>query len=73
MKSSTNMELLTAYRQGWKHGASSAFRGKSNTPTVDAEYQRGYADGLADRIAADRAATQRLGVTEKELLQRVLR
>lgn len=73
MKRDLKMERLAAYRQGWKHGASSAYRRTAEKPIINAEYQQGYEDGLKARIAADQKATKRMGITQDELMKRVLR
>lgn len=73
MKKALKLERLAAYRQGWKHGACSAYRRKADRPVIDVEYQQGYEDGTEARLTADRKATKRMGITQDELMKRVLR
>lgn len=73
MKRDLKLERYAAYRQGWKHGACAAYRQRAESPIIDVEYQQGYEDGLKARAAADRKGAKRMGITQDELMRRVLR
>lgn len=67
----TQKERLMLYRAGWKSGAGPGV--KAPKKEGDADYEAGYADGLAARVAADKAALERFEISAEEARSWVLR
>ena len=64
-------ERLMLYRRGWKHAASGAARDPKTEK--DPDYVQGYSDGVAARVAADKKALKRFGISSEEAMSWILR
>lgn len=64
-------ERLMLYRRGWKHGCSGTAR--DEVANKDGDYVQGYSDGVVARVAADKKALKKFGISEKEAQSWVLR